>query len=44
MKQAFQEQNKEYLKATSDELETNIKSKNITDLYRGIKDLDRLPA
>jgi hypothetical protein len=33
----------EYLKAKSDELETNGKIKNIRSLYRGINDLRRLP-
>ena len=31
--------NKEYLKARTDELETNSKIKNIRDLYRGIIDV-----
>jgi hypothetical protein len=32
----FRNIKKEYLKAKIDELETNSKSKNITDVYRGI--------
>ena len=42
MNQTFQEQkNKEYLKAKTDELETNSNSESIRDLYRGIRDLKR---
>jgi len=33
----FREKKKEYLKAKTDECETNSKVKNIRDLYRGIK-------
>jgi hypothetical protein len=34
--QAFQEYKREYLKERIIELATNIKNKNIGDLYRGI--------
>jgi len=41
----FRNQTKEYLKAKIDELETNSKTKNIRDLYRGINDFkEGLPA
>ena len=36
-----QEKKKEYLKAKIEELETNIKMKNIRDLYRGINDFKK---
>ena len=34
----YRNKKKEYLKAEIDELETNSKTKNIRDLYRGISD------
>jgi len=34
----FKNKKKEYLKAITDELETNSKIKNFRDLYRGIND------
>jgi hypothetical protein len=37
----FRNKKKEYLKAKINELGTNIKSKNIRDLYRGINDIKR---
>jgi len=37
----FRNKKKEYLKAKIDELETNIKIKNIIDLHRGINDFKK---
>ena len=37
----FRKKEKEQFKAKIDELETNIKIKNIRDLYRGISDFIR---
>jgi len=37
----FRKNKKEYLKAKIDELETNSKTKNIRDLYRGISDFKK---
>jgi len=37
----FRKKEKEYLKAKVDELETDSKIKNITDLYRGISDFKK---
>ena len=37
----FRNKEKEYLKAKTDELETNSTTKNITDLYSGINDFKR---
>ena len=37
----FRNKKKEYLNAKIDELETNSKTKNIRDLYRGINDFKK---
>jgi flagellar basal body rod protein FlgC len=37
----FRKKERKYLKAKIDELETNSKIKNITDLYRGISDFKK---
>jgi len=37
----FRNKKKEYLRAEVDELKTNIKIKNIRDLYRGINDFKK---
>jgi hypothetical protein len=37
----FRNTNREYLKAKTNELATNSKNKNITDLYRGINEFKR---
>jgi hypothetical protein len=33
-----------YMKATTDERETNSKITNVRDMYRGINDFKKLPA
>jgi Txe/YoeB family toxin of Txe-Axe toxin-antitoxin module len=40
----FRTKKREYLKNKINELETNIKNKNIRDLYRGINEFKKLPT